>query len=1155
MAEKPKDIEEIYSAALKFDAKTELSAYLDEVCGDNHALRIRVEALLKANEEAGDFLKMDANDPGATLDSIPSIDGPGTIIGRYELLELIGEGGMGLVYIAEQKRPVKRRVALKIIKPGMDSKQVIARFEAERQALALLDHPNIAHVFDAGTTRGGRPYFVMEYVKGMSITKYCDEYKLNIEERLQLFRDVCDGLHHAHQKGIIHRDIKPSNILVSIHGERAVPKIIDFGIAKATARSLTDKTMFTYQGQLLGTPEYMSPEQVDLATQDIDTRSDIYSLGVVLYELLAGVLPFESDSFRQAGFAEVQKTIREQEPTPPSTRLTDLGEEAKEIAASRRTQVITLARCLHRELEWIPLMAMRKDRTRRYRSASELADDIKNYLTGAPLIAGPETVAYRVKKFVHRHAGSVVTVAITAVAIILGLVTSTAMYFRAEQALNKELIARAEAERQAKISQAVAKFLIDDFLASVYSFSDGSGDVSLPLALGFAASRLEDRFGTEPLIEASIREALGKTYRRRGEYEEAEPHLERACQIRQEQLGEVDPSTLVSMNNLASIYEEQGRYEDAEALYVKTLEGTQRVLGGEHHDTLDSMTKLGSLYYKRGRYDEAKALLNKALEIGRRVLGMDDVQTQISMGWLAKVYRKQGYYGQAEPLYLEMLEIRHRLLGDEYDREVLTRVLMEELIKLYESWSKPRQAEQWRAKSEFLLFNRTFHGGDLDTYVLQLRDAWETKEEHTEAKQEPAPKVIEYMKGLAMWRSEQGRYKEAEQLYLESLEIQRHVLGETHQDVQRSMRQLTDFYYRQGRYDEVATLWTKMLEISRIDRGQDRASMADFMATLVRSQVHWKSPELQEVIKPVEAAIRACELTYWVNPRYINTLAEVYAKSGDMASAIKWQKEAIALLDEKEPAEQHRDYQARLKLYQSGKLYHKGFSTGDLVAQWEFNEVKDGYVIDSSGNGLKGKLIGDAKIISDPQRGNVLCLDGDGDYVDCGDNPAFDIVGSITISVWIKVNKFDRDYQAIITKRRHWHLQRHHQLGSTAFTVGHPETRGGWAEDEAFGNIDANDGKWHHIAGVYDGTNIYLYVDGVLDNFKEVHWLISVAEHPILLIGEDAERTGRSWNGLTGRSWNGLIDDVRIYNCAFSEAEIKVLYEGKALPRERRPED
>jgi WD40 repeat protein/tRNA A-37 threonylcarbamoyl transferase component Bud32/Flp pilus assembly protein TadD len=448
--------EDIFHKAIEITGATERAAYLDEACKGNEKLQAEVEELLKAHKEAGSFLEVTSVGQNATLDNLPSIEGPGTKIGRYELLEQIGEGGMGLVYLAQQKKPVKRRVALKIIKPGMDSMQVIARFEAERQALAVLDHPNIAHVFDAGTTKEGRPYFIMEYVKGMSITKYCDENKLNIEQRLHLFEQVCEGIHHAHQKGIIHRDLKPSNILVSVHGDRAVPKIIDFGIAKAVAQPLTEKTFVTFQGQLLGTPEYMSPEQVDMATQDIDIRSDIYSLGVVLYELLAGIVPFGRESLQGLGFAEIQRTIREQEPASPSIRLTSLGEKAKTIASSRGTQAIALARRLHRELEWIPLKAMRKDRCRRYRSASELADDVRNYLNGLPLIAGPETAMYRVNKFVHKHAGSVATAAIIAVAIILGLVISTAMYFRAEQARKNELAARTQAE-QAREQEAIAR--------------------------------------------------------------------------------------------------------------------------------------------------------------------------------------------------------------------------------------------------------------------------------------------------------------------------------------------------------------------------------------------------------------------------------------------------------------------------------------------------------------------------------------------------------------------------------------------------------------------------------------------------------------------------------------------------------------------------
>jgi eukaryotic-like serine/threonine-protein kinase len=374
----------------------------------------------------------DSAAPTASLQTI--LEQHGAQIGRYKLLSVLGEGGMGVVHLAEQQDPIVRRVALKVIKPGMDSQRVVARFEAERQALALLDHANIARVHDAETTESGRPYFVMEYVEGLSITKYCDQYKLAIEDRLVLFLQVCQAVHHAHQKGIIHRDIKPSNILVARVDDQAVPKIIDFGIAKAMARPLSDTVRLTEQGQLIGTPEYMSPEQAHAGGEDIDTRSDIYSLGVVLYQLLTGVLPFDSDSLREGGIEHVRQVIREQDPKTPSTRVRSLGEDAESVAQQRQTDVTSLTRRLHRELEWIPLKALRKDRTRRYRSAAEFADDIENYLQGTPLIAGPESVTYRAGKFVRRHRASALAIVSIALVLVLATLVSLALYVQAVKA-------------------------------------------------------------------------------------------------------------------------------------------------------------------------------------------------------------------------------------------------------------------------------------------------------------------------------------------------------------------------------------------------------------------------------------------------------------------------------------------------------------------------------------------------------------------------------------------------------------------------------------------------------------------------------------------------------------------------------------------------
>ena len=366
-------------------------------------------------------------------------------IGPYTLLSVLGEGGFGIVYLAEQKYPIKRQVALKILKPGMDSKRVVARFEAERQALALLDHPNIAHVLEAGSADSGRPYFAMEYIKGLPITDYCDRHQLMIKDRLKLFIQVCEAIQHAHQKGIIHRDIKPSNIIIDNQDGITIPKVIDFGVAKAIGMPLTDKTLFTQQGQLIGTPEYMSPEQADFKERDIDTRSDIYSLGVVLYELVAGVLPFESKTLREAGYTEIHRIIREEEPPRPSSKLSHLGQDATKIAENRHIEFPLLVKSLHNELEWIPLKAIRKDREQRYKTASDMAEDIQNYLDGNPLTAGPESVLYRFKKVLKKYSGIAAAVASAAAILVISLVVITHLYFQSE----KSRIAAIESEKAA----------------------------------------------------------------------------------------------------------------------------------------------------------------------------------------------------------------------------------------------------------------------------------------------------------------------------------------------------------------------------------------------------------------------------------------------------------------------------------------------------------------------------------------------------------------------------------------------------------------------------------------------------------------------------------------------------------------------------------
>ncbi len=476
MPQLPKTAKDLFLAALDIES-AERAAFLDNACAGNAALQRQIEALLRVHDEPDSLLDSPRIDlglsgdagpgPAATLDRI-IIESPGTVIGPYKLLQQIGEGGMGVVYMAQQTEPVERRVALKIIKPGMDTRQVIARFEAERQALAMMDHPNISKVFDAGTTDSGRPYFVMELVKGVPITQYCDEHQLSPRDRLELFTSVCQAVQHAHQKGIIHRDIKPSNVLVCLYDGKPVPKVIDFGVAKAISQRLTEKTMFTQYGQIVGTLEYMSPEQAELSQLDVDTRSDIYSLGVLLYELLTGETPLDRERLRSAAFDEMLRIIREEEPPKPSLRLTT-SESLPSIAANRHTEPKKLSTLVRGELDWIVMKSLDKDRTRRYETANSFAADILRYLADEPVTACPPSAAYRFKKFARRNRGLLFATTVIATALLLGAAISTWQAIRATKA---ERLAqqRLEAEEDAheKAHQAARESLgrlFDSYLA------------------------------------------------------------------------------------------------------------------------------------------------------------------------------------------------------------------------------------------------------------------------------------------------------------------------------------------------------------------------------------------------------------------------------------------------------------------------------------------------------------------------------------------------------------------------------------------------------------------------------------------------------------------------------------------------------------------
>jgi serine/threonine protein kinase/Flp pilus assembly protein TadD len=652
--------EAIFAAALKL-SPDQRPALLDQTCAGNATLRRRVEALLDAFDEAqaGSFLKAPAvQAPAQTMAvSLPATEKTGDKIGRYKLLEQIGEGGCGIVYVAEQEEPVRRRVAVKVIKLGMDTKQVIARFEAERQALAMMDHPNIAKVLDAGATETGRPYFVMELVRGIKITDYCDENRLAPRERLELFSQVCRAVQHAHQKGVIHRDIKPSNILVTVNDGKPVPKVIDFGIAKATQGRLTDQTVYTAFEQFIGTPAYMSPEQAVMTSMDIDTRSDIYSLGVLLYELLTGRTPFDARELMESGLDAMRQTIREREPLRPSTKLNHLtGDELTTTAKRRGSDAPRLINLLRGDLDWIAMKALEKDRTRRYETANGLAMDIERHLRNEPVEARPPSKVYRFQKLVRRNKLAFSAAVALATALMLGAVVSTMQAIRASRAE----VAATRSREQAEIMN---RFLTEDLLYQATPDVNAiEKNVTMKEVLEKAALKLEhdSQIANEPELEARLRLAVGNTYLKLGILEDADRHIRRAVALRKASpsLGPRHEQTLAAQEKLAWLLVGGLKSPEGEQISRETWQARSEVLGPTNPDTLDSMDTYGTSLAVQKKYAEAEKIYRECLALRGRVLGTNTPDFLVTLGNLAVMLGERGDLVEAEPMMRDVIDRR-----------------------------------------------------------------------------------------------------------------------------------------------------------------------------------------------------------------------------------------------------------------------------------------------------------------------------------------------------------------------------------------------------------------------------------------------------------------------------------------------------------------
>ncbi len=963
MAVAPARAKSLFLAASDLAGPTERAAYLDRECGGDADLRARVDALLRADEApalpppgASDATGAFAGGTQATATFVaaatfvatadaPTADYPGAgehagavIAGKYTLVEPIGEGGMGSVWRAKQTEPVKRFVAVKLIKAGMDSKTVLARFDAERQALALMDHPNIAKVLDGGL-HDSRPYFVMELVKGVPITDYCDKCKLTPRQRLELFVPVCQAIQHAHQKGIIHRDIKPSNVMVALYDDKPVVKVIDFGVAKATGGALTEHTLDTGFGGVVGTPQYMSPEQATFNNLDIDTRSDVYALGVLLYELLAGSPPFSGVELKKKGLLEILRVVREEEPPRPSTKLST-ADALPTLSANRGTEPKKLTGLLRNELDWIVMKALEKDRTRRYETANGFAADVLRYLAGEAVQAHPPSTAYRVKKFVRRNKGQVVAASLVLFALLAGMAGTTWQASRAERARDAEAsqrqfaqeneakaVAAAEAEKAA--NEQAQKRLVqiekgNEIITSIFTDLDirqvkaGTEPLEAVLAkrLVKAAGQLEGEAVGDPLAVASLQDSLGESlqnlghpqdaiglfikaravrtasrgadhpdtlmsmgnlasaYRDAGQLDLALPLLEETLKLRKGRLGVDHPSTLVSMANLAAGYQSVSKLDLALPLWEETLKLHKAKLGIDHPSTLLSMTNLAGGYETAGKLDQALPLFEEALKLSKAKLGADHPDTLASMGSLAWSYRTAGKLDLALPLLEETLKLRKAKLGADHPH---TLVSMGNLAEGYQA------------------------AGKLDLALPLFEETLKLQKVKMGADH---PSTLISMNNLAAGYLYAGTPDLALPLLEETLKLRKGKLGADHHDTLASLGNLAATYHAAGKLDLALPLFEETLKLYKAKLGADHPHTLTSMSNLAAGyRTAGKLDLALPLFQEAAAGVEKRRFQHQDAGEIVTDLIDCHERLRQFGRAEAWRRKWLAVVKERSGAD------------------------------------------------------------------------------------------------------------------------------------------------------------------------------------------------------------------------------------------------------------